>query len=134
MRPPLALVLALALSAACSSSSTATDRPQPKVADFSSGSCRSVAEPVLRLGRELDTLSSIDMPPPDLLEKLKTAQAALRALQPSVEPSLAPTVEKLVGSVGLVRLRADSNSYERQLAVTALEDYDAVIAACTGGP
>ena len=46
-------------------------------------------------------------------------------------PAYAPAFEDLVGSIGIVRIRADGNTYETQFGDTLKASYERVVALCT---
>lgn len=127
-RSSLAPLLALVVLSACSGSGF----DQPKASAFRAGSCRSVAPSVLALGKDLHGLGT-KAPSSKQKSALKDHQRALRDQQPGVEPSLAPTVAKLVTAVGIVRLRADTDSWDSALADTAMQAYQGVVRTCTDG-
>ena len=122
----ITLPLALATTA-CSSSS---GFQQPKTSAFAAGTCRDLAPAVLRLGKDLHDLGT-KPPSTPVRNALKQQQQAVRDLQPNVEPALAPVVQDLVTAVGVLRLRTDTNSYDRSLAKTAMTRYTALVRACT---
>lgn len=139
MRRRLALLLLGPLLSAvlsgCTSDEPDADVPsdafeQPSPASFRPGFCSDAAEAVLAAGQDLHVLGPGPTVPPEPLEDLKQAQAALAALLPSSDPAAA-AVKALVVSAGLVRLRADGNTYDPSLGDAALADYRAVVAACT---
>lgn len=121
--PPLILLLCLA---ACSSSRFA----QPRPSAFSSGSCRALAPSVLALGKDLHQLGS-KTPDDNQRTALKDHQGELRMRQAGLPAELAPIVQTLVTTVGVVRLRTDTHSYTAVLADDAMSAYRKVVAACT---
>lgn len=130
MLPRRALAaLPLALLAACSSS--APSFAQPRAAAFRTGACRDAAPAVLALGRDAHALSGGDVPDEALSARLKDNQNVLAAAQPGLSTDLQPSFSALVISVGVLRLRTDTNTYDAKLAATVLADYRAVVAACT---
>jgi hypothetical protein len=124
-RRVLVPVLLLAL-AACSGGGF----DQPKASAFASGSCRDLAPSVLALGKDLHGLGS-KPPSSGQREALTKDQGTVRARQASLPSTLAPDVQELVTAVGVLRLRADTNSYEPGLTKTAMSAYTAVVTACT---
>jgi hypothetical protein len=115
---------ALLLLSGCSSDGFA----QPKASAFAAGSCRDMAAPVLALGK---TLHGLGEAPPTTRQRddLKAYQGLLRKVTP--DSALATAYDDLVQNVGLVRLRADSNSYDRSVAQAAFTSYDVLVRACT---
>ena len=135
---PLALValgsLSAALLAGCTGSSSGPTPPtfaQPSAAAFTDGPCRTLADPVLSVGRDARRLGDGPTPPADVRASLKDAQDLLAASQESLQPPLAKPFGDLVVTIGLVRLRADGNTYEPSLGADLSKAYDAVVAACT---
>jgi hypothetical protein len=123
---PLALVLC-----ACTSSSGFS---QPTASAFTPGGCRDLAPAVLTLGKQIAALGS-KPPSKQARSALATAQKSVREQQSALDPALAPTVQSLVTAVGVLRIRADTNSYASGLRDDALKAYDAVVSACTApGP
>ena len=114
--------------AACSGGGPSFSQPKP--AAFSPGSCRELASPVLQLGKELHSLGGSN-PTAAQRTALKTAQSAVRRQQPTLPTSLAPPVQDMVTAVGVLRLRADTNSYDPALAGSALTAYQALVTVCT---
>jgi hypothetical protein len=121
-------LLPLVLLAACSSG-----LDQPDAQDFTDGTCRAVAPGVLELGKTLDALKGKGDKAPSKEQRtaLKTAQDQVRAVPAATDTALAATVQQLVTDVGIVRLRADTNTYEKALATTAFASYQKLLAACT---
>lgn len=122
---PLAVVVLIGV-AACSG----TSFDQPKASSFTAGSCRDLAPSVLSLGKTLHGLSS-KVPSTSQRDALKTSQADVRSRQSAVPAGLAPTVQDLVTTVGIVRLRTDTNSYDKSLATDAMSAYQKLVKACT---
>ena len=118
----------LAAVSGCSSSSSSF--AQPKESAFNPGSCRQLAPAVLRLGRDVHDLGT-KTPSASQRTTLKDDQQKVRDLQPGLSAGVAPAVQDLVGAVGLMRIRADTNSYDGTLAGLALKQYDALVALCT---
>ena len=126
------LLLAPTVFAAVSgcSSSSSSSFSQPKESTFSPGSCRQLAPAVLRLGRDIQDLGT-KTPSASEQTTLKNDQQKVRDLQPGLSAGVAPAVQDLVGAVGLMRIRADTNSYDGTLAGLALKQYRALVALCT---
>jgi hypothetical protein len=115
---------ALLLAVGCSSDGF----DQPDRSDFLAGSCRDMATPVLGLGRTLHDLGKA-APTTRQRDALRSDQDLLRKVMPS--SALATDYDALVQSVGIVRLRTDSNSYTAEVAKAALTSYETLVTACT---
>lgn len=89
---------------------------------------------MLALGKDAHDLAGGKAPSPATSASLKTNQQLLVAVQPGLEPSLAPSFSDLVIKVGLVRIRTDTNTYVASLAPALMASYDAVVKACTTDP
>lgn len=129
MRASLLLSLSFLAVASCSSGSTFA---QPEAKAFHDGTCRTVASQVLSVGRDARKLGTSASPPDDVRDRLKAAQAALIAVQSTADAAVVAPLDKLVVSIGLVRIRADGNSYAPELGTALSAAYDAVVTACTG--
>jgi hypothetical protein len=116
---------ALLLAVGCSSSG---GFDQPDRSDFLAGSCRDMATPVLGLGKTLHALGKA-APTTRQRDALRSDQGLLRKVTPSA--ALATDYDALVQSVGIVRLRTDSDSYSPDVATTALASYEVLVKACT---
>lgn len=125
------LLLASTLLAAVSGCTTSSNSfAQPKESTFNPGSCRQLAPAVLRLGRDIHDLGT-KTPSASQRTTLKDNQQKVRDLQPGLSAGVSPAVQDLVGAVGLMRIRADTNSYDGTLAGLALTQYHALVALCT---
>ncbi|MCU1600356.1 MAG: hypothetical protein JWO22_1065 [Frankiales bacterium] len=122
-----ALVPVLLLAAACSGGSSFA---QPRSDAFSPGACRELAPPVLQLGKDLHALGS-KTPDPGQADAIKAAQARVRALQDQATGTLQPAVQKLVTTIGILRIRNDTDSYDASLARDAMTAYRELVDACT---
>lgn len=118
----------LAAVSGCTSSSSSFS--QPKESAFNAGSCRQLAPAVLQLGRDVNDLGT-KTPSVSQRTTLKDDQQKVRDLQTGLSAGVAPAVQNLVYAVGLLRIRADTNSYDGTLAGLALEQYKALVALCT---
>ena len=130
-----ALLLA-ALVAGCSGSSGSKEKAfdQPAESEFMEGPCRTVAGPILTIGREARKLGKDPSPPAEVRKRLEQAQSAVFAVQEGLPPTLSKPFSELVISVGLVRLRSDSNSYDPTAGEALSKAYVALVAACTAKP
>lgn len=127
-----ALLLPVVLTAGCGGSSTPKSTfTQPKPAAFKDGPCRAVAPSVLSIGRDARKLGKGPMPPASVRDDLKSAQDAVAAVQAGLDPALVAPFSRLVIAVGVVRIRADSNTFEPALARSLSEAYEGVLSACT---
>lgn len=125
MRHALALC-GIVAAAACSGGGF----DQPSASDFRGSSCHSVAPATLALGRDLHDIRAAT-PSARQRAALAKHQSALRAQQPRLDPGLSPAVQGLVTSVGILRLRADTDSYAPSLAVEAMRTYQQLVTTCT---
>lgn len=125
------LLASLVLATGCTDGTTAEDPDVPPADSFSAGTCSTVAEDVRTLGRLLPRLGDGPKVEAEALEALRESQDGLRAVADGAEPAVKPALDRLVVSVGLVRIRATGNTYEPFLGEDAQEAYDAVVAVCT---
>ncbi len=135
-RPPVRLHLllslsALSLSAALAGCSGGSTFEQPEASSFRAGTCQTVASQVLSIGKDARQLGEDATPAAEVLERLKKAQDALVAIQPTADSTVAEPLGKVVVAVGFVRLRSDGNTYTPDLATTLSAAYDALVTACT---
>ncbi len=130
---PLVVTLLLAptvLAAVSGCSSSSSSFAQPKESSFNPGSCRQLAPAVLRLGRDIHDLGT-KTPSAAQRTTLKNDQQKVRDQQTGLSAAVAPAVQNLVSAVGLLRIRADTNSYDGSLAGLALTQYTSLVALCT---
>jgi hypothetical protein len=85
--------------------------PLPDPAEFRAGTCRSIAEPVLALARLDQHLHTAGKIPGADRRRLTAAQQRLRAAH-GADPVLAGPLRDLVTSIGFVRLRSDTSTYD----------------------
>jgi hypothetical protein len=86
--------------------------PLPDPAEFRAGTCRTIAEPLLalaRLDRELD--AAREVPAADQ-RRIAAAQKRLIAARDAADSDLARPLRQLINSIGYVRLRSDTSSYD----------------------
>lgn len=132
MRRAAFLLLPMLVTAGCAgSSSSQSTFVQPKPAAFKDGPCRAVADSVLSIGRDARKLGKGSTPPRGVRDDLKSAQDAVAAVQSGLDPALVVPFSRLVIAVGVVRLRADSNTFDPSLATSLSTAYDGVVSACT---
>lgn len=128
-----AVLLAVLLLAACSGSDQSPTGPQlPQESAFAAGTCRAAAPDVLAVGRELPGLGSDKTVPREAKDALREAQARLGALAEAAEPTVKPSLDDLVVSIGLLRIRADGNEYAPSLGDAVQDAYTSVVKVCTG--
>jgi hypothetical protein len=128
VRAHLLLPLSLVVLAGCSGGSSFS---QPEASTFHDGTCRTIAPQVLSIGRDARKLGTSATPPVDVRDRLKQAQEALIAVQPTADAAVVAPLAKLVVSIGLVRLRADGNTYSPDLGTALSTAYDALVKSCT---
>lgn len=126
------LLVALAACTDDPAAPAATALTQPPETAFREGSCRVAAPDVLALGRDAARLGDGPMVPEDVGVSMADAQGRLAELQEGVEAELSPAFIELVVATGFVRIRADGNTYERDLGARMSNAYDALVALCTG--
>lgn len=122
--------LPLVLLAACSSGSSAPAFSQPKASAFHAGACRTVADAVLSLGRDAHALAGGTKPDPNMAKRLTDNQDIVFK-EKDVSATEKPAFDKLVVAVGIVRIRNDSNTYEKSLADGLVTGYEDVVTVCT---
>lgn len=123
------------LLAGCSGGDASGGPPAPALPDassFAAGTCQAAAPDVLAVGRAIPRFGSDKTVPGDVKTSLRDAQDRLSALAEAAEPSVRPALQDLVVSIGLLRIRADGNTYEPSLGRQVSSDYDSVVRACTG--
>ena len=118
----------LLLAAACSHGGSSF--AQPKASAFHPGSCHDLAAPVLGLGKDLHGLGS-KTPDSEQALAIKGHQGQVRVLMDDAPEGLKPVVQELVTTVGVLRIRTDTNSYDPSLAKDAMAAYRELVAACT---
>ena len=138
--PPRLLValLGCVLATACTGSSGGGAKkasvPLPKESAFLEGTCQAAAPDILAIGRQIDRLG--DGPKVDQVVKaeLQEAQKVLAELSLAAEPTYKPALDALVVTVGGVRIRADGNVYDPELATQLGRDYRGVLEVCLRAP
>ncbi len=131
LRTPIGLAV-VALLAACSSSSPAKPAfAQPAESAFHDGPCRAVAPAVLALGKDAHALKGAGRPDAEMSTRLKSNQDAVFAAAPAAPLDVKTALDKLVVTIGIVRIRTDSNTYIPSLSNDLLTSYQAVVTACT---
>ncbi len=107
------------------------DAPSPE--SFRPGTCQAVAPDVIALGKDARRLGDDGVVEQEVKDSLREAQTRLSDVTETAERELQPVLTKLVTTAGLVRLRADGNTYEPALGKQLRRDYEAVVTACTAG-
>jgi hypothetical protein len=98
----------------------------PPATAFRPGACRAIAAPVVALARLDRTLASARSISAADRGLITTEQRRLRTARPSAEPDLGPPLDDLITSIGYVRLRSDTHSYDRRVWATA-DDHRRVV-------
>ena len=132
-RPLLPGIVLAGLLTGCSSGEEAGPvRPVlPEAGAFAPGTCRTAAPDVIAVGEAATRLGGGGMVEQGVKDVLKGAQERLTPLSAKAGPAYAPAFEDLVGSLGIVRIRADGNTYETQFGDMLTASYDRVVALCT---
>lgn len=132
LRTALAAGLLATAVAGCTSGSS-SDGPQvPAESAFAEGTCRAAAPDVRAVGETLPRLGDGGRVDDEVKATLREAQERLRALAEGMEPSLQPAFTDLGEKIGLVRIRADGNTYEPELGEALTTSYEQVLEVCTG--
>jgi ferredoxin len=122
---PVLLALPLLLGA-CSSGPDL-----PEESSFAEGTCRTAAPDVIAVGKALPELGDGPSVDGDVRGSLQDAQDRLAALAETAEPAYKPALDRLVVSIGLVRIRADGNTYQAKIGDGLETSYDEAVEACT---
>lgn len=117
----------LAAVTGCSSSGTEV----PDESAFAEGTCRTAAPDVRAVGQALPDLGEGGGVDREVKDALREAQDRLRALADGAEPALQPVLAELNEKIGIVRIRADGNTYEPTLGDLLTTSYERVLEACT---
>lgn len=121
-------VLVLLLSG-CSPSSS--DGPEVPAEDaFADGTCRSAAPDVRAVGELIPELGDDGRVDGEVRTALREAHDRLRALADGAGPELQPVLAGLNEKIGVVRIRADGNTYEAQFGERLTQAYEQVLDAC----
>ncbi|TAL25915.1 MAG: hypothetical protein EPN99_00990 [Frankiales bacterium] len=123
--PYVLSALALAGLVGCSSSDV------PDESAFAEGTCRTAAADVRAVGQSLPELGDGGAVDGDVRAGLREAHDRLRALADGAEPALQPVLAELNEKIGIVRIRADGNTYEPRLGELLAASYERVLEACT---
>lgn len=120
---------ALALAGLVGCSSSGPDVPDESA--FAEGTCRTAAADVRAVGQSLPELGDGGAVDGDVRAGLREAHDRLRALADGAEPALQPVLAELNEKIGIVRIRADGNTYEPELGALLATSYERVLEACT---
>lgn len=137
MRTAPAALVGLLLLVGCTSSPsddepTAAASPLPAESSFTEGTCRLVAPDVIAVGGALPRLGDGGDVDQDVKDELRAAQDRLRAVAEAAEPEYRAALDELSVAIGVVRIRADGNTYETAQGDALAEAYDEVVGVCTG--
>ena len=124
MRRALPLLLLVLVLAGCTSSDV------PAEEDFASGTCRTAAPDVRAVGETLPRLGDGGKVEQEVRDELRESQDRLVALADGAEPELQDELKGLVEAIGLVRIRADGNTYESAQGEALTRAYEKVLDAC----
>jgi hypothetical protein len=110
------LVAVLATAGSVLAWRSSADEPRrealPAADEFRAGTCRAIAGPVLAIARMHRTLATAEELTPSDRTHLAGEQQKLIAARATAEPDLRAPLDRLVSSIGFVRLRSDSHSYD----------------------
>lgn len=126
MRRAVPVLLLAFVLAGCTSDVPAED-------DFAAGTCRTAAPDVRAVGEAIPELGDGGKVASDVKDDLREAQDRLAALADGAEPELQPDLQGLVEAIGIVRIRADGNSYESAQGQALTRAYERVLDACVAG-
>lgn len=115
----------------CSGSSGGSAESLPAEEAFSDGDCRIAAPDILAIGRTLPRLDTKRTLPQEVKDVLRDSQAVLFAIAEGAEGPVKPKLSDTVEKIGVVRIRADSNTYEPAQGEALRRSYDALVQACT---
>ena len=124
-----AAIVALLVLPGCGSSDDAPKVPAESA--FLEGTCRKAAPDVIAVGRTLPRLGDGGVVDPAVKDELRVAQDGLFALVPAAEEPYKSALDELVLSTGIVRIRADSNTYEPDLGGLLRRSYERALSVCT---
>lgn len=124
MRRAVPLVLLAVVMVGCTSSDV------PAEEDFAAGTCRTAAADVRAVGEAIPRLGDGGEVDEDVKDDLREAQERLAAVADGAEPSLQPDLQELVVALGIVRIRADGNTYESEQGEALTRAYEQVLDAC----
>lgn len=100
---------------------------------FASGTCRTAAPDVRAVGEAIPRLGDGGKVDGAVKDDLREAQDRLAALADGAEPAVGPDLQALVEAIGLVRIRADGNTYGTAQGEALTRAYEQVLDACVPG-
>lgn len=115
----------------CSGSSEGSAASLPAEDAFRDGDCRTAAPEILAIGRTLPRLDAKRTLPQEVKDVLQDSQAVLFAIAERAEATVKPKLSDTVEKIGIVRIRADSNTYEAAQGEGLRRSYEALVQACT---
>ncbi len=127
MRRAVPVLLLAVVLTGCTSSDV------PEESAFAEGTCRTAAPDVRAVGEVLPELGDGGKVADEVKDELREAQDRLAALADGAEPELQAPLKDLVEKLGIVRIRADGNTYEPELGEVLARSYERVLAACGAG-
>ncbi len=126
------LAAAVAFAVLLAGCTSAGDGPEiPAESAFLEGTCRTAAPDVIAIGRTIPRLGDGGQVDQAVKDELRTAQDGVFALVETAEEPYKPALDELVVSTGVVRIRADGNSYEPDLGGLLRRSYERVLSVCT---
>lgn len=110
-----AVAVSVALLTGCggSSSEVSGDVSLPAEDTFAEGPCRNTAPDILAIGRTLPRLGGKGSLDQGVKDTLRDAQAVLAAVAANAPAQVKPALSDLADKAGLVRTRADANTYDK---------------------
>ncbi len=131
-----AVAVSVALLTGCggSSSEVSGDVSLPAEDTFTEGPCRNTAPDILAIGRTLPRLGGKGSLDQGVKDTLRDAQAVLAAVAANAPAQVKPALSDLADKAGLVRTRADANTYDKAQGQQLRAAYDAALRACTAAP
>ncbi len=129
--PALAWVALIGIAGGCTLGGSEPTFEQPPESAFRAGACRGMAPDILAIGRDARNLGAGDAAPPPVAANLRAAQDRLRAVQPTLEPDVAPLVDDVVVAIGDVRLASVVNGLTASMATDLSAKYERLVGGCT---
>ncbi len=126
------LAAGAALAVLLTGCTSSGDGPQiPAESAFLEGTCRTAAPDVIAIGRTISRLGDDNVVDQDVKDELRIAQDGVFELVATAEEPFRAALDELVVSTGVVRIRADGNSYEPDLGGLLRRSYERVLSVCT---
>jgi hypothetical protein len=126
-----ALLLAAVLGSGLAGCSSSPGPEVPAEDAFATGTCRTAAPDVRAVGEAIPDLGDGGKVDGEVKDSLREAQDRLAALADGAEPDLQAPLRGLVEKIGIVRIRADGNTYETSQGEVLTTAYERVLDACT---